>query len=154
MVMSPGRGGAFHHLRLITRLGLGGPVAGGAQFMSWIHGQDFVRALQFLLDHDDLTGPINLASPNPLPLKDFMRTLRKTQGIPIGLPATKWMAKIGAFIVRTDTELLLKSRRVIPGRLLNAGFTFNFPTWPQAAADLQHQSTHPNPSAKQERDRK
>jgi uncharacterized protein (TIGR01777 family) len=138
MVMNPGRGGPFHHLGLITRLGLGGPVTGGAQFMSWIHGQDFVRAVQFLLDQDDLTGPINLAAPSPLPLRDFMRTLRKAQGIPIGLPATKWMAEIGAFVVRTDTELLLKSRRVVPGRLLDAGFTFDFPTWPEASKNLLH----------------
>jgi uncharacterized protein len=136
MVMSPGRGGAFDHLRLITRLGLGGPVAGGAQFMSWIHGDDFVRAVQFLLERDDLSGPINIAAPDPLPYREFMRTLRSAQGIPAGLPATKWMAEIGAFVVRSDTELLLKSRRVVPGRLIDAGFSFTFPRWPEAAADL------------------
>jgi uncharacterized protein len=140
MVMSPGRGGAFHPLRLMTRLGLGGPVAGGAQFMSWIHGHDFVRAIQFLLDRDDLSGPVNMAAPNPLPHHEFMRTLRSVQGIPAGLPATKWMAEIGAFAVRSDTELLLKSRRVIPGRLLDAGFAFTFPHWQEAAADLARRS--------------
>jgi uncharacterized protein len=140
MVMSPGRGGAFHPLRLMTRLGLGGPVAGGRQFMSWIHGHDFVRAVQFLLERDDLSGPVNMAAPNPLPLREFMRTLRSAQAIPIGLPATKWMAEIGAFVIRTDTELLLKSRRVVPSRLLDAGFAFDFPTWPEAAADLVRRS--------------
>jgi uncharacterized protein len=136
MVMSPGRGGAFHALRRLTRLGLGGPVAGGAQYMSWIHGADFVRSVLFLIDRDDISGPVNIAAPNPLPFREFMRALRAAQGIPVGLPAARWMAEIGAFVARSDTELLLKSRRVVPGGLLDAGFEFDFPEWPQAAADL------------------
>ncbi|MGO1052843.1 TIGR01777 family oxidoreductase [Crossiella sp. CA198] len=136
IVMSPGRGGAFHVLRRLTRLGLGGPVAGGKQYVSWIHGQDLVRAVTFLLDHPELTGPVNLAAPNPLPHRDLMRALRAAQGIPVGLPATKWMTELGAFALRSDTELLLKSRRVVPGRLLEAGFRFDFPDWPAAVTDL------------------
>jgi NAD dependent epimerase/dehydratase family enzyme len=103
--------------------------------MSWLHGEDFVRAVRFLLD-TELSGPVNLAAPNPLPYKDFMRELRRAGGIPVGLPATRWMAELGAWVARSDTELLLKSRRVVPTRLLAAGFTFEYPTWPAAARDL------------------
>jgi uncharacterized protein len=79
---------------------------------------------------------INLAAPHPLSQRDFMRALREAAGVRIGLPATAWMAELGAWVLRTDTELTLKSRRVVPGRLLDAGFAFAFPTWPEAAADL------------------
>jgi uncharacterized protein (TIGR01777 family) len=140
IVMSPDRGGAFDLLLRMVRLGLGGTVAGGAQFVSWIHDQDMVRAVEFLLDFEDLDGPINLAAPNPLPQRDFMRTLRAARGVHIGLPATNWMAELGAFILRSDTELLLKSRRVTPGRLLDADFSFRFPNWRDAAHDLVQRS--------------
>ncbi|GHE05186.1 TIGR01777 family oxidoreductase [Streptomyces alanosinicus] len=136
MVMSPDRGGVFDHLLTLARLGLGGPVAGGAQYVSWIHDEDFVRAVEFLIDRDDITGPVNLAAPCPLPHRDFMRALRTAWGVPVGLPATRWMAELGAFAVRTDTELLLKSRRVIPGRLREAGFGFTYRSWEPAALDL------------------
>ena len=122
------------------RLGLGGPVAGGAQYVSWIHDRDFVRAVRLLLDRDDVAGAVNVASPNPLPQRDFMRTLRAAAHVPVGLPATRWMAEIGAFVVRSDTELLLKSRRVVPGRLIEAGFAFAQPDWPDAARDLVNRS--------------
>nr|WSY56865.1 TIGR01777 family oxidoreductase [Streptomyces sp. NBC_00886] len=136
MVMSPDRGGVFDVLLRMARLGLGGPVAGGAQYVSWIHDQDFVRAVEFLLDRDDIAGPVNLAAPEPLPQRAFMRVLRAAWGVPVGLPAAKWMAELGAFALRSDTELLLKSRRVVPGRLLAEGFTFEHPQWPEAAVDL------------------
>ncbi|WP_330341914.1 TIGR01777 family oxidoreductase [Streptomyces sp. NBC_00557] len=136
MVMSPDRGGVFDVLLGLVRLGLGGPVAGGAQYVSWIHDTDFVRAVQFLIDRDDIEGPVNLASPGPLPQREFMRALRAARGVPVGLPATRWMAELGAFALRSDTELLLKSRRVVPGRLRAAGFGFAYPDWPPAAADL------------------
>ncbi|WP_329407446.1 TIGR01777 family oxidoreductase [Streptomyces sp. NBC_00704] len=136
MVMSPDRGGVFDVLLRLVRLGLGGPVAGGAQYVSWIHDDDFVRAVEFLVARDDLDGPVNLAAPSPLPHRAFMRELRHAWGVPAGLPATRWMAELGAFALRSDTELLLKSRRVVPGRLLDAGFAFDRPEWPRAAADL------------------
>ena len=138
MVMSPDRGGVFDVLLRLARLGLGGPVAGGAQYVSWIHDQDFVRAVEFLVARDDIAGPVNLAAPAPLPHRDFMRALRTAWGVPVGLPATRLMAEAGAFVLRSDTELLLKSRRVVPGRLLDAGFTFGHPGWPAAADDLVH----------------
>jgi NAD dependent epimerase/dehydratase family enzyme len=136
MVMSPGRGGVFDVLSRMARLGIGGPVAGGRQFVSWIHERDMVRAVEFLLRRDDLAGAVNLASPHPLPQGELMRELRAVVGMPIGVPATKWMAEIGAFVMRSDTELLLKSRRVVPGRLVEAGFTFELPRWADAAREL------------------
>ncbi len=136
MVMSPDSGGIFNTLLWMTRLGLGGPVNGGEQFVSWIHEHDFVRAVVLLLERNDFTGPVNLCSPNPLPQKDFMAALRRARGMPIGLPATNWMAEIGAFFLRTDTELLFKSRRVTPGRLLESGFEFQYPDWFSAAGEL------------------
>lgn len=136
MVMSPQQGGVFHVLSKMVRARLGGTVGSGRQFVSWIHGDDFVNAIRFLIERDDIFGPVNLTSPNPLPNAEFMKVLRQALGVSIGLPATQWMAEVGAFALQTDTELLLKSRRVVPKRLLDAGFEFEFPDWPMAAADL------------------
>ena len=136
MVMTPDRGGIFDVLLMLTRLGLGGPVAGGGQSVSWIHGDDFVSAVVYLLDHDELSGAVNLAAPGPVSQKDLMKSLRKAWGQRLGLPATKRMAVIGAWVLRSDPELLLKSRSVVPGRLLDAGFTFEYPQWSSAAEDL------------------
>jgi NAD dependent epimerase/dehydratase family enzyme len=136
MIMSPDRGGIFDTMLTIVRLGLGGTAAGGRQFISWIHDLDFIRSVYWLIDHEDLSGPINLAAPEPLPNKDFMRVVREAWGTPIGLPAAKWMLKVGAFLMRSETELILKSRRVVPKRLTDSGFEFKFPKWEAAAADL------------------
>jgi len=136
IMMSPDRGGAFDVLSRLARLGLGGPVAGGTQYVSWIHEYDFVAAVAFLIGRQDISGPVNLAAPAPEPQRDFMRELRGAWGIRVGLPATKWMAELGAFAIRSDTELLLKSRRVVPGRLLASGFEFTYSGWTQAARDL------------------
>jgi uncharacterized protein len=89
-----------------------------------------------LIAHDELDGLSNVAAPDPLPNRLFMRALRQAWGILIGLPATKWMLEVGAVFLRTETELILKSRRVVPGRLLESGFKFEFPEWPAAARDL------------------
>jgi hypothetical protein len=136
LVMNPDRGSVFDVLLGLVRHGLGGRAGNGRQYISWIQDQDFTRAIQYLIQHDDMEGPVNLASPNPLPNADFMRALREAWGARFGLPATEWMLEIGAFFLRTETELVLKSRRVTPGRLLENGFTFNFPAWPEAARDL------------------
>jgi uncharacterized protein (TIGR01777 family) len=136
MIMGPERGGIFDTLRRLACAGLGGKAASGAQFISWIHEQDFVNAIEVLIAHPDLDGCINVCSPNPLPNRDFMREFRRACHVPIGLPVTKWMLEIGAFFLRTETELILKSRRVIPTRLLDAGFKFSFPEWREAAEDL------------------
>ena len=136
MVMSPDPGGVLDVLLRLTRLGLGGAIAGGQQFISWIHERDFARAVEHLIDHDTLDGPVNVTSPNPLPQRDFMRELRAAWGAPLGLPAAKWMVALGAFFLRTEPELVLKSRRVAPRRLLADGFAFEFPEWAAAAREL------------------
>jgi uncharacterized protein (TIGR01777 family) len=136
IVMAPDPAGTFGILHRLVRLGLGGPIAGGAQYVSWIHDRDLARAVAWLLDRDDVEGPVNLAAPEPLPQREFMRALRAAVGVPIGLGGTRWMLEIAAFLHRTDSELLLKSRRVVPARLLGAGFRFEFPSWPAAARDL------------------
>lgn len=136
MIMSPDPGGIFDTLLRLTRFGLGGAAAGGRQYVSWVHEADFVRSIQWLMAHDDLSGAINIASPNPLPYSEFMRGIRQAIDMPIGLPATRWMLSIGAWVMRTETELVLKSRRVVPGRLLESGFAFDCPDWPRAAKEL------------------
>lgn len=134
--MSPDRGGIFDVLLGMVRRGLGGAIAGGRQWISWIHERDFVRSVELLLARDDFSGAVNLAAPNPMPQREFMAAIREAWGIDLGLPATAWMAAIGAFLLRTDTELVLKSRRVVPGRLAQAGFRFDFPDWPEAVREL------------------
>ena len=136
MIMSPDRGGIFDTLLALVRKGLGGISDDGRQFVSWIRDQDIIRAVRWLIDHEELAGPINIASPNPIPNADFMRSLRAAWGIKWGLPATRWMLEIGALLMRTETDLVLKSRRVIPRRLLESGYVFEFPMWNEAATDL------------------
>lgn len=136
ITMSPDDGGAFDMLLRLVRYGLGGRAGDGRQYVSWIHEQDFIRAVLWLLEHEEIAGPVNLAAPNPVTNDEFMHTLRAAWGIPFGLPATSWMLELGALFLRTETELILKSRRVVPGRLLESGFTFQFPTWPEAARAL------------------
>lgn len=136
IIMSPDRGGPFDILLKLVKFGLGGTLGDGRQFVSWIHDADFVRSVEWLIQHEEFTGPVNLAAPNPLPNSDFMRDLRKAAGMPFGLPATEWMLELGAFLLRSETELALKSRRVVPRQMLESGFTFLFPTWPEAARDL------------------
>jgi len=137
MTMSPEPDSVFAVLVGLVKRGLGGTNGDGKQWVSWIHEFDFIRSVFWLIDHD-LSGPVNLSSPNPLPNADFMKILRKVAKIPIGLPATRWMLELGAIFLKTETELILKSRRVVPSRLLASGFKFQFPTWEQAAEDLMN----------------
>ncbi|MEP6822147.1 MAG: TIGR01777 family oxidoreductase [Chthoniobacterales bacterium] len=136
VVLSPDRGGIFDVLLRLVRRGLGGPAGDGRQYVSWIHEMDFVRAVLWLIEHEEVSGPVNLAAPNPLPNAAFMRALRLAWGMPIGLPAPRWMVEIGTFLMRTESELVLKSRRVVPGRLSANGFRFEYPDWPATAAEL------------------
>jgi uncharacterized protein len=136
MVMSAERGGAFEKLLRLVRLGLGGAAGSGEQFVSWVHESDFVRAMEYLIAGEDVDGIVNVAAPCPLPNRDFMRALREAWGIGFGLEAREWMLEFGAAFLRTETELILKSRQVVPGRLLERGFPFKFPEWPGAARDL------------------
>uniref|UniRef100_Q02AG3 NAD-dependent epimerase/dehydratase n=1 Tax=Solibacter usitatus (strain Ellin6076) TaxID=234267 RepID=Q02AG3_SOLUE len=136
MTFSPDRGGVFDVFLGLVRHGLGGPQGSGGQFVSWIHDADFVRAIDMLIAREEFEGVVNLASPNPLPNREFLRALREAWGARIGLPAPAWLIEIGTWLMRTESELVLKSRRVVPGRLLDAGFTFLFPEWPAAAREL------------------
>ncbi len=136
MTMGTSRGGIFDTMLGIVRMGLGGTAAGGKQYISWIHEDDFIRSVYWLIEHDELTGPINIASPNPLPNREFMRVFREAWGTRIGLPAWEWQLAIGAFFMRTETELILKSRRVVPKLLTDSGFDFKFLNWEDAARDL------------------
>ena len=139
MTLSPDAGGVFDTLLGLVRRGLGGSAGNGRQFMSWIHYEDFVAAVRWLIERSDIDGIVNIASPHPLPNAEFMRVLRDAYGVPFGLPARKWMLAIGAAFMRTETELVLKSRRVVPRRLIEYGFRFKFPNWADAARDLCHQ---------------
>ena len=135
IMMSRDRGGPFDILASLARRGLGGKVAGGRQFVSWIHEVDLARAFEFLIEHE-ISGPVNLSSPNPLPQGEFAAILRQALGVPIGLGATKEMVDVAAYLMHSHSELVLKSRRVVPTRLVEAGFGFTFPDWKSAAADL------------------
>ena len=136
LVLSPAPGSVFAKLSHLVRAGLGGTQGNGRQYVSWIHEADYARALEFLIDREEIEGPVNLAAPNPLANREFMRALRDAWGMPNGLPAPAPLLTLGMFFLRTEPELVLKSRRAVPGRLLEAGFQFEFPEWPEAAEDL------------------
>jgi hypothetical protein len=136
VTFSPVPGGVFAVLLNLVRLSLGGTQGNGRQFMTWIHDADYLRAIEFLIRREDLDGPFNLAAPNPVPNREFMAAMREAVNIPNGLPAPALLIHIGAFLMRTEAELALGSCRAVPGRLLQAGFRFQFPEWPEAAEDL------------------
>jgi len=136
VMMSPDHGGVFDTLLTLVKFGLGGSAGDGRQYVSWIHDQDFIRAVYWLIERDEIEGPINLAAPYPIPNSEFMSALRAAAGVSFGLPATPLMLEVGAFFLQTETELVLKSRRVIPGILTQSKFIFRFPTWEEAARDL------------------
>ncbi|WP_395045972.1 TIGR01777 family oxidoreductase [Flavobacterium sp.] len=120
-------GGAFVPIKTLAKFGLGGKQGKGNQFISWIHEKDFARAIEYIIKKE-LTEVVNIVSPNPITNDDFMKTLRATIGIPFGLPTSKLLLKIGSFFIRTETELVLKSRNVIPKKLQENGFTFEYNT--------------------------
>jgi uncharacterized protein (TIGR01777 family) len=136
MTFSPDAGGVFDVFAGLARYGLGGTTLPGTQFVSWIHERDYIRAVEFLIAHEGMAGVVNLASPNPVRNREFLATLRAALGVRVGLPTARWMLEIGTFLLRTESELVLKSRRVVPGRLLEAGFRFCYPTWAAAAREL------------------
>jgi uncharacterized protein (TIGR01777 family) len=145
LTLSPDGGGVFDVLSGLVQHGLGGRQGHGTQFVSWIHEADFVRAIDMLIAREDFCGVVNLASPNPLPNSEFMRALRRAWGIRFGLPNPNWLVEIGTWLMRTESELVLKSRRVVPTRLLDAGVQFLFPDWPAAARDLVARSHQVSP---------
>lgn len=127
MVLADEPGTVYRYLYQLARFGLGGKIGDGQQMVSWIHIEDVCRIVEWLIEHKEIDGPINMTAPDPLTNEEVMRRFRKFVGMPIGLPATRWMAEIGAFILRTETELILKSRWVVPTRLLEHGYAFKYP---------------------------
>ncbi len=137
MVFGSGKGGVYEAFRSIARFGLAGTQGPGNQYVSWLHVVDFLRMIDWCIENENLEGTINMCSPKPIPNREFLKALREASGARFGLPATSWMLEIGAFFMRTETELLLKSRRVVPGRLIDSGFTFDHPNWPDAAKAIE-----------------
>jgi uncharacterized protein (TIGR01777 family) len=144
VVLSPTPGSAFSTLSNLVRLSLGGTQGSGRQFVSWIHEADYARAVEFLVGHEEIDGPVNIAAPNPLPNRAFMEALRDAWDVPNGLPAPSLAIFLSAFLMRTEAELVLQSCRAVPGRLLRAGFHFEFPEWPEAAENLVQLWRHRN----------
>lgn len=135
LVLGEGENSVYPTLRRLVRLGLGGRMGDGGQKVSWLHLDDFCRAVGFLLTHE-LAGPVNLTAPEPLENHTWMRQLRKSLDCPRGLPNPAWTLALGAIFLRTEPELILKSRWVLPERLRAAGFTFLYPTAEEAFAQL------------------
>ena len=139
MTMSLDRGAVFSVLARLCRFSFG-RQGDGRQYVSWIHEYDFVEAVKFLIARDDLAGAFNLCAPHPLPNRDFIAALSHALGTKLAVPVPNWALEIGTFFLRTETELILKSRRVVPGRLLDAGFKFRYPTWAEAAVELANRN--------------
>jgi hypothetical protein len=127
---------AFDRLTRLTKLGLGGRISTGEQWTSWIHTDDFLRAVRFLRDHDDLDGVVHLAAPNPIQNRDMMSSLRRALHRPWSPPTPKPLVHLGAMLMRTDPALALTGRRCVPRRLADAGFDFEYPAFDQALTDL------------------
>uniref|UniRef100_UPI00404B7738 TIGR01777 family oxidoreductase n=1 Tax=Gelidibacter sp. TaxID=2018083 RepID=UPI00404B7738 len=129
-------GGAFIPLKKLTQFGLGGKQASGIQKVSWIHENDFARAVEFIIENDDLSESINLSAPEPTDNQSLMKSLRQALNVPIGINHPKWLLEFGAKLIGTETELVLKSRNVAPKRLLDKGFTFEFENIDTAVSHL------------------
>jgi uncharacterized protein len=142
MVLGHAKNSVLPNMLRLGRLGLGGSLAGGHQFVSWIHQEDFCRAVEWIIEHENISGAVNLAAPNPVANEDFMAMIRKVCDRRYGLPAPRWLLEIGAFFMRTETELIIKSRRVVPGKLLAKGFTFRHPHLLPAVEQLVNGDRH------------
>lgn len=129
-------GGAFPKLRLITKMGLGGKQGRGNQMVSWIHIDDFCRAVDWIINNEEMSGAINVTAPSPISNEVMMGKLRKRFNVPFGLDAPVWQLEIASIFLNTETELLLKSRNVYPQKLLESGFQFSYPTFDEAIQEL------------------
>ncbi|WP_431277038.1 epimerase [Leifsonia poae] len=168
MAIVLGDGSALIPLLRLARTGLGGPqldgrwfatkarrnagtfhefrARGGRQRFSWVHLRDVLGAIEFVRAHPELEGAVNVASPNPVDNREVMATIRHVLGVKFGLPAYRWMLELGSIAIRTETELVLKSRWVVPERLLDAGYEFTFPELEPAIRDIvQHPGLPPVP---------
>jgi uncharacterized protein (TIGR01777 family) len=129
-------GGPLKPLRMLAKFGVGGKQGDGTQYFSWLHERDFVNIIDYLITHNEMSGVFNVTAPTPVPNITIMKALRNSVGVPFGLPMPVWLLEIGSYIIRTETELVLKSRRVVPKRLLQSGYRFQFNTIESALADL------------------
>ena len=120
-------GGVIPYYLNLAKFGIGGKQGNGKQYFSWIHEHDLTGIIDFLIADNRLKGVFNVSAPNPIQNSELMRVVRNVVHMPFGLPATTWMLKIGAIVLGTETELLLKSRWVIPTRLQEAGYKFKVP---------------------------
>ncbi|SEJ24065.1 hypothetical protein SAMN05216327_107287 [Dyadobacter sp. SG02] len=130
------RDGAFPRLLALARLGLGGKQGNGQQYMSWLHEQDAAKCTEWLLQNEAVSGILNCTSPNPAKNEVVMAALRKACGMPVGIPAPAWLLEIGTRVIGTEMELLLKSRWVLPKRLLDHQFEFSYPEIGHAVNDI------------------
>jgi len=129
-------GGAFVPIKNLAKIGFGGTQGPGNQKVSWIHEQDFARSVEFLIKKEELSGVVNVVAPSPISNSELMKKLRTQLHAPFGIPLGTSILKIGAKIIKTETELILKSRNVIPKKLKHSGFTFNFNTIDETLNDL------------------
>lgn len=129
-------GGVIKPLKNLVRFGFGGKQGSGTQVFSWIHIEDLFRVIIFLQQQADLSGVFNTSAPNPVKNRKLMELLREKEGARFGLPMPKWLLEIGAILIKTETELILKSRWVIPERLLLSGFAFKFATLDTALKNI------------------
>ena len=130
------QGGALKPLARMTKFGFGGTQGIGSQFFSWVHEDDLLRAMDFIEEHHSIEGPVNISAPNPLRNKEVMRLFRLKMGVSFGFPTPKWLLTIGARFINTETELILKSRNVVPKKLKEMGFVFSYPNLNRALDDL------------------
>ncbi|MEI2277077.1 TIGR01777 family oxidoreductase [Paenarthrobacter ilicis] len=127
IVLGPG-GGVMGPFRNLARLGLGGHMGPGTQKFSWIHVEDLFRTVLFIHASPELSGPVNAATPYPVDNRELMAMVRQSMRVPFGIPTPAWLLEAGAVLIRTQTELVLKSRWVEPRKLLDAGFAFQHPS--------------------------
>ncbi len=130
-------GGVYETIRKLVKLRFGGKMGDGKQYVSWIHSDDFCRCVQWFIENEKARGVYNICTPNPLPNKEIMRIIRKVMNVSTGFNLSHWMLEVGAFIIRTQTELIIKSRYVTPARLLAEGFSFAHPTFEEAIRDIE-----------------
>ncbi|HEV8512187.1 MAG TPA: TIGR01777 family oxidoreductase [Cyclobacteriaceae bacterium] len=129
-------GGPMKPLKMLAKLGFGGKQGPGTQYFSWLHADDFVGIVDFIVANQSLSGAYNVTAPTPIPNQQFMSALRSILKVPIGIPLPKWLLELGAVIIGTETELVLKSRRVIPRKLLDVGYKFRYDGIDMALNDL------------------
>ena len=136
IVMGPEKGGVYEALKGLVLSGMGGRQGNGNQYVSWIHIEDYIKAIEFIYNHEELENEINICAPNPDLNTNVMAALRKSLGVWFKLDLAPWMIKLGALLRGTEPELVLKSRRVVPEKLLNAGFRFKFNVVEAAFEDI------------------